>query len=77
MKLIDFFEEYPDEQSCEKAFKEKREEQGVHCKKCGNKEHYWLKSKKLYECKSCHFRMSLKSGTLLENSKLSYQYWFK
>jgi hypothetical protein len=76
MKLIEFFNQFPDEQSCVSTFKKYREQEGVVCKKCGNKEHYWLKSKELYECKTCHFRMSLKSGTLLENSKLSYQYWF-
>jgi transposase-like zinc ribbon protein len=76
MKLIEFFNQYPDEQSCISSFKACREQEGVICKKCGNRDHYWLKSKKLYECKSCHFRMSLKSGTLLENSKLPYQYWF-
>jgi len=76
MKLIEFFNQFPDEQSCISKFKNYREQEGVFCKKCGHKDHYWLKSKELYECKSCHFRMSLKSGTLLENSKLPYQYWF-
>jgi len=58
------------------AFKEMREKQGVVCKKCQKIDHYWLPSKKLYECKSCGFRMSLKSGTVMENSKLPFQYWF-
>ena len=76
MKILDFFSKYPNENSCKKAFKKQREKEGVICKKCNNTDHYWLKSKELYECKSCGFRMSLKSGTLLENSKLPYQYWF-
>jgi len=76
MKLLDFFNKYPTENSCKSAFKRCREEEGVICKKCYHKEHYWLKSKKLYECKACSFRMSLKSGTVLENSKLPFQYWF-
>ena len=46
-------------------------------KKCKIKDEYcWLKSKELYECENCGFRMSLKSGTVMENSKLTYQYWF-
>ena len=76
MKILDFFNKYPDENSCKLAFKAHREEYGVICKKCKTTKHYWLKTKELYECKSCGFRMSLKSGTLLENSKLPYQYWF-
>src|SRR5690606_23666410 len=43
-----------------------------------NKNHYWLPSKEMYQCENnaCRFRTSLKSGTVLENTKLSYQYWF-
>jgi DNA-directed RNA polymerase subunit RPC12/RpoP len=77
MKLVEFFNNYPNELDCKLKFKEIREKQGVVCKKCQSKNDYWwLKSKELYECKKCGFRMSLKSGTALENSKLPYQYWF-
>jgi hypothetical protein len=76
MKILDFFKKYPDEESCKLAFKSQREQQGIGSKKCTGRKHYWLKSKELYQCKSCGFRMSLKNGTLLENSKLPYQYWF-
>ena len=76
MKLLDFFKHYPDESSCKLAFKDYRERSGVICKKCGGDSHWWLTSKEQYECKKCHFRMSLKSGTVLENSKLPFQYWF-
>lgn len=77
MKLIDFFKNYPGEAECKAAFKENREQQGIVCKSCKSKnEYWWLKSKQLYECKKCGFRMSLKSGTVMENSKLPFQYWF-
>ena len=76
MKILEFFNKYPNEKSCKSAFKRCREKEGVICKKCGEREHYWLKTKELYECKNCHFRMSLKSGTVMENSKLPFQYWF-
>ena len=77
MKFIDFHKHFPDEASCKRTFKLIREKEGVVCKKCGEKDNYWwLKSKELYECRSCGFRMSVKSGTVMENSKLPYQYWF-
>ena len=76
MKILEFFQKYPTEESCRLSFKQIREKEGVTCKTCGCQDHYWLNSKALYECKKCHRRMSLKSGTLLENSKLPYQYWF-
>lgn len=76
MKILEFFQTYPTEESCKESFKQTREREGVRCKSCKHNDHYWLPSKDLYECKNCHKRMSLKSGTLLENSKLPYQYWF-
>ena len=76
MKLLEFFAHYPDEQSCKEAFKAKRLEEGIKCKKCGNKTHYWKKNREQWECKKCRYRTTLKSGTVMENSKLPYQYWF-
>lgn len=78
MNYIDFKDYYPDEQSCKLAYKGYRLEQGVICKKCGSKDHYWLSSKEMFQCKNntCRFRTSLKSGTVMENSKLSFYQWF-
>lgn len=76
MKLFDFISQYPDEESCKKKFKEFRDNQGVICRKCGSKEHYWKKDKWQYECKQCRTRMTLKSGTILHGSQLPFRYWF-
>lgn len=77
MKLIDFIKHYPKESSCKAEFKLYREKNGVICKGCESKDQYWwLSSKEMYECKKCGKRMSLKSGTVMENSKLSFTTWF-
>lgn len=76
MSLLSFIERFPDEESCKLEFKRIREEQGVICPKCGHKEHYWLRHKDSYECKSCRSRMTLKSGTVMHKSQLPYRYWF-
>ena len=76
MKLIDFHKYYPDEKSCRKSFRQKRENEGVVCKKCGSREHYWKSKREQWQCKECSHRTTLKSGTVMENSKLSFQYWF-
>jgi transposase-like protein len=57
-------------------FKAQRDQNGVVCPKCGCKEHYWLKGKLRYECKQCHYRQSLRSGSVMEHSKLPFQYWY-
>lgn len=76
MNLLDFNKYYPDEASCKSAFKSQRLSEGVVCKKCNHTSHYWKKKKEQWECKSCSYRTTLKSGTVMENSKLPYQYWF-
>jgi predicted RNA-binding Zn-ribbon protein involved in translation (DUF1610 family)/transposase-like protein len=75
MNLIKFSDLYPDEQSCKDKIKTLRDKNGVVCAQCGGITHYWKKDKEMYECKSCGFRTSLKSGTVMHKSKLPYRYW--
>jgi len=76
MKILKFFENYPDEMSCKLAYKAKREAHGIVCKKCGSDSHKWKKKRMQWECKQCAYRTTLKSGTVMEHSKMSFQYWF-
>ena len=75
MNLLKFFEKYPDESSCIEGFKYKRLEIGVICKKCQHTEHYFRKKDLKFQCKKCESRISLRSGTVMENSNLPFQYW--
>jgi transposase-like protein len=68
-------EKFPDEASCRKRFKLVRDKEGVICKKCKCTEHYWLSTIEQYKCKKCGFRTTLRSGTVMENSKLPFRYW--
>lgn len=76
MNLLNFTRRFPNEQSCKDDFKKKREQEGVVCKKCGCKNHYWLKSREVFKCKQCDFRTTLRSGTVMEASKLPFWYWY-
>lgn len=76
MNLINFIEQFPDEESCKQKFKAYRDEVGVICSKCGNDTHYWKSDKEQYECKKCKTRTTLKSGTVMHKSKLPFRYWF-
>lgn len=75
MNLLNFFKKYPDEASCIDGFKNKRLEMGVVCKKCQHTEHYFRKTDLKFQCKKCGYRISLRSGTVMENSNLPFQYW--
>lgn len=75
MNILQFNERFPDESSCIDFFKMQREKEGVICKKCKSKDHYWLNSIGLFQCKHCEFRTGIKNGTIMENSKLPLRVW--
>jgi hypothetical protein len=76
MNLIKFIEAFPDEVSCRTKFKEFRDQQGIICRKCGCKDHYWLQTIEKYQCKNCKTRTSLRSGTVMHASNLPFRTWF-
>jgi hypothetical protein len=76
MNLFSFTANFGSEESCRLHFKEERDKIGVLCK-CGSKEHFWIKSRWSYECKKCRSRISLRSGTIMQSSNLSFLIWYK
>lgn len=76
MNLFSFTAHFGTEEDCRNHFKVERDKLGVVCK-CGSKEHFWIKSIWQYECKKCRSRISLRSGTIMQNSNLSFLIWYK
>lgn len=76
MSKVENLEVYKNEELASEAFKEYRIKKGIVCKKCGSTEHYWLDSKSQFQCKICRFRTTLRSGTIIEGSKLPISYFF-
>lgn len=77
MNIFSFTANFGSEEDCRLHFKRERDKIGVKCNRCGHDEHYWIKSRWSYECKSCRSRTSLKSGTIMQNSNLSFLIWYK
>ncbi|AJA70358.1 Transposase zinc-ribbon domain [Myroides sp. A21] len=75
--LFTFSAEFTSEEACRLHFKEQRDKLGVTCQRCGHDAHYWIQSRWSYKCKKCRSRMTLKSGTIMEYSKLSFLIWYK
>jgi Zn ribbon nucleic-acid-binding protein len=75
MNILQFNDRFPDERSCIDHIKSEREKTGVVCKKCFSKDHYWLNSLDMFQCKKCGFRTGLKNGTVMEDSKLPIRTW--
>ncbi len=41
MRLLEFYNVFPDEQTCKLELIKNRLEESVICKKCGSRQHYW------------------------------------
>ena len=77
MNIFSFSAHFGTEENCRNHVKTERDKVGIVCSRCGHTAHYWIKSRWSYECKSCHHRTSLRSGTVMENSNLSFLVWYK
>ena len=77
MNIFSFCAQFTSESDFRNHFKSERDKIGVSCPVCGNKTHYWIKSRWSYECKNCHHRTSLRSGTIMQGSNLSFLIWYK
>src|SRR5680860_1641734 len=76
MDIFSFGVHFTDEKSCRLHYKEQRDREGVVCHRCQGTDHYWLRNKWSYQCKGCKARISLRSGTIMESSKLSFMTWY-
>ncbi len=75
MKLTQFLKQYDTEQKCINFFKTYREHQGITCFKCQSTSLRWISTRRCWTCNSCDYRLGLRKGTVMENSKLSYRIW--
>lgn len=75
MNIDNFFSEFSTESACRLYFKSQRESKGIVCRKCGSTNHYWIENLSRWQCKGCRKSVSLKYGTIMENSNLPYKTW--
>lgn len=76
LSLPELFEMFPDEQTAMEWFEENVWPDGRRCPRCGFK--YTCASKHPsmpYYCAECDKRFSVRIGTVMEQSKISYQNW--
>jgi hypothetical protein len=76
MNLLDFIRRFPGENECLQYFISIRENVGIKCKKCGCTKHSWVSEKDQFQCAECENHIGIKSGTIMENTKLPIKYWF-
>ena len=74
--LVAFNKKYAKEGQCWQALYVQRYPQGFICSRCDHTEYYKLKRGQSLQCRQCRRQHSLRTGTMMQNSKLPFRLWF-
>ena len=66
---------YSDPETCIQAVAASRWPNGVTCPACEGKDHYYLKTRRIWKCKECGRQFSVKLGTIFEDSPIGLDKW--
>lgn len=75
MNFDEFIRACNTEKRAVRLWKSFRDKQGVLCNSCGGSEHLWLPSKLKYRCQKCKAEITVRSGSIMEYSKLPFRFW--
>jgi transposase-like protein len=67
---------FPDEQACLAYLAACRWPDGFRCPRCGHDEAFVLPRRRLWQCKSCAYQVSVTAGTILHRTRTSLLTWF-
>lgn len=73
--VMEFFSRIPDEDAARAYLASGRWPNGVKCIHCGHDQIYTIRGGKLYDCKKCRKQFTVRTGTVMEDSKLPLQKW--
>ena len=74
--LVEFINEFNDEEACRKHFEQVRFAKGDFCPHCKHDKIMRFADGKRYRCHSCRKDFTIKTGTLFGESKIPLQKWF-
>lgn len=74
--LIKFQETFSSNEACEQHLLEQRWKKGFVCPQCGHNEAWYLKNRKLFDCKSCRLQTSLTAGTIFHGTRMPLLKWY-
>ena len=76
MNLMQLIDEFDSEDDCRDFLEHIRWPAGVCCTRCGDMDVLELPKHHRWECKSCKYQFSVKSGTIMHDSHLPLRKWF-
>lgn len=72
---FDFHKRFPDEDSAREYFESARWPTGIACIKCGGLGVWKIATRHIYTCKNCREQFTIRTGTIMETSKIPLRKW--
>jgi len=73
---MEFEKQFSTEKACQAYLRKLRWPEGFVCPRCQNKK-AWIVRQNLYECTQCHYKMSVLSGTIFQDTHHPLTLWFR
>jgi len=76
MNLLEFQKRFATEEACLQYLLQRRWPDGFVCPRCECGEAYWLKKRRLMQCKACRYQASVTAGTIFHKTRVPLRSWF-
>ena len=74
--LHDFYDQFPDEDTCWRALRQMRWPHGFVCPRCGGRGSHRLRTRRLEQCRTCRYQASPTAGTVFHKTRVPLRTWF-
>ncbi len=74
--MLEFEQRFATEEACQEYLYQIRCPQGFICPRCGHQE-FWRSKINRYRCRHCEYRVSIKVGTIFQDSRIPLRIWFR
>jgi len=76
MNILKLMDKFHSEDACREVLEDLRWPDGVTCPRCQSKSISRIRKNDIYDCNSCRYQFSVKSGTIFHDSHLPLRKWF-
>ncbi len=76
ISFFEFQERFQTEDDCFRYLKKLRWPEGFVCPKCGHAEAYFMRKRKVFQCKNCRHQTSLTVNTIFHRTHVPLKKWF-
>jgi len=74
--MFEFERQFATEEACQEYLYRIRWPHGLVCPRCGHRE-FWRSKIDRYRCRDCEYRVSVKAGTIFQDSRIPLRVWFR